>query len=88
MQTHKHTNAQYHTYRLIVLVSPPVHNPGYIGECELTCLGILNVIFYDAYGAKLWLTRSSFFPLEGHRCCRTWNKRDGGMWSGMDDDNI
>lgn len=77
------TSALYHTYLLIVLVSLPVHNPGYIGECELTSFGVLNLIFDDAYGAKLWLTGSCFFPMEGHRSCRTWNKHGRDVeWNG------
>lgn len=84
----RHTNAQYHSYLLIVFVSPPVRNPGYTGECELTSLGVVNLIFDDAYGAKLWLTGCCFFPPWKVIVAAGLGISVAGMWSGMDDDNI
>lgn len=46
-------------------------------------LGVSNWIFDDAYAAKSWLTGTCYFPMEGHRCCRTWNKHGGDVeWNG------
>lgn len=53
------------------------------GEYELTCLGILNIIFQWCLRRKTLADRFLFFPMEGHRCCRTWNKRGRDVeWNG------